>query len=161
VLDTTALAIYVDNDTTRHGGVAILCVEHLATLRPAKGWTVIDLRPERPEMFEHVDEADLPVEVRARRRAERPRRPKTADADRQLAFDEEAAYDLPAAYNDVSRRTHTEADRTATNESDRSEALDPPTRTNRRDAPVAADAARTPLLARAFEASRRRGEVTD
>jgi hypothetical protein len=157
ILDNSARAIYIDDDTTRHGGVAILCADHLATLRPAKGWTVIDLRPERPEMFEYLDEADLPVEVRAKRRAERPRRPKTAEADRQLAFDEEAAYELPPAYDEVSRRTASDSSTSST--------ASPATRETQRgqrshrDAPVAADASRTPLLARAFEASRRRGEL--
>jgi hypothetical protein len=138
LIDNRARAILIDAHTGQHGGVAVLCAEHLARLRPARGWTVVDLRAERPELFAADPEADeAPTgELRRRRRAagERPRRPKVADAADQLAFDAKAQYELPESYDRVSRR----------------------------DGPsplVRPDANHTPLLARAFEASRRRGEA--
>jgi hypothetical protein len=132
LLDTRSRLVVIDDRTNEHGGVAILCADHLARLRPARGWRLVDQRAERPELFEEFDEsgAESTGEIRRRRRGDKPKRPKLADTVDQLEFDASASYALPESYDRVARR----------------------------DAPSAADAASTPLLARAFEASRRRGE---
>lgn len=151
LIDNRSRAILIDAHTGEHGGVAVLCMEHLARLRPARGWTVVDLRAERPELFAEAGGDDAPTaQTRRRRRAaagsagsagerhtdraaDRSRRPRVADTADQLEFDARAQYELPESYDRVSRR----------------------------DGPsplIRPDANHTPLLAKAFEASRRRDE---
>jgi hypothetical protein len=163
LIDTRNRTVVVDAHTDEHGGAALLCVDHLARLRPARGWTVVDVRAERPPLFEDGEGGETgpsgPRRRRSRGSPDRTRRPRLSQAADQLAFEADAGYELPEGYDRVSRR---EAGR---GEAGRGEDGHGPEREPGPESPSAADsplvrpdARHTPLLARAFEAALRRGE---
>ena len=159
LIDTRSRTVVVDAHTDEHGGAALLCVDHLARLRPARGWTVVDVRAERPPLFDDAGGGESGPTGRRRRRsrgaAERTRRPRLSEAADQLAFEADAGYELPEGYDRVSRRPAGRGDGAG-----RGPGQEPgPASPSAADSPlVRPDARHTPLLARAFEAALRRGE---
>lgn len=161
----------VDAHTDEHGGAALLCVDHLARLRPARGWRVVDVRAERPPLFDDAEGGESgppgPRRRRSRGTAERTRRPRLSEAADQLAFEADAGYELPEGYDRVSRRRAARGDEAARGDraargdvAGRRPGQEPgPASPSAADSPlVRPDARHTPLLARAFEAALRRGE---
>jgi len=157
--DAAAALVWIDPYEGRARGAGLLCVQHADTITPLRGWTLVDRRVRAPRLWADRPRGGTPARGAARRRARHVRTEATA-AEAAVAASvvdsalTETAVRLP--FVDQARATEVPVP-----------VGDVPPRAGGDELAVAADArtvgdldglldARSPMLARAFQAARSR-----